>query len=193
MSIETRRIPRCLGLVMLLALSQPVAADTIRVLFDARHGQTAGAADWIVDADTSDQYWDTFRCRPGGNHHSGQRFPSPPQADITLDTSETVWDGGISAWAVALAKDALNPERGRDWQIEQYPWDGPEFSYGDAANPQDLSNYDVLLLVEPNVLFTAPEQDAIRQFVWNGGGLFMVADHETSDRNCSGGAGGIAR
>lgn len=180
---------RWMTVALLLFMSQPLAAETLRVLFDARHGQTAGAADWIVDADTSDQYWDTFRCEPGGTHHSGQRFPTPPQADIRLDTPETIWDGAISAWAVALAKDSLNPERGRDWQIEQYPWDGPGFTYGDPSNPQDLSRYHLLMLVEPNVLFTDDEQDAIRQFVWNGGGLFMVADHETSDRNCSGGAG----
>jgi len=180
---------RCTALFVLFVLSQSLAAETLRVLFDGRHGQTAGSADWIVDADASDQYWDTFRCEQGGNHHSAQRFPTPPQEDVRLDTPETFWSGGISAWALALAKDSLRPERGRSWRIEQYPWDAPGFSFGDPTNPQDLSGYDVLMLVEPNVLFTDDEQDAIRQFVWNGGGLFMVADHETSDRNCSGGAG----
>ncbi len=180
---------RWIVLVCLLAVGRFVSAEPIRLLFDARHGQTAGAADWIVDADSSELYWDTFRCQPGTYHHSAQRVPTPAQELIALDTPETIWDGGISAWGVALVKDSLRPERGRDWRIEQYPWDAPHFTYADPSNPQDLSGYDVLILVEPNVLFTDEEADAIRQFVWNGGGLFMVADHETSDRNCSGRAG----
>ncbi len=176
-----------LVLVAAAALAAPPAAAQ-RVLFDARHGQTAGNADWIVDADSSLQEWLNFRCVSRSFHHSGQRFPTPPQATLGPDSPETVWDGGISGWAVDLVKDALRPERGRDWTIEQYAWDAPEFTFGDATNPQDLANYDVLILCEPNVLFTDAEAQAIREFVAAGGGLFLCADHETSDRNCSGGA-----
>ncbi len=158
-----------------------------KVLFDGRHGETAGNADWIVDADTSLQYWDTYTCAPGYYNHSAQQIPTPPQSGITLATPETYWDGGISAWAMDLVHDSLDPGRNRTWEIEQYPWDAPPFTFGDAGNPQDLSNYDVLILCEPNVAFTPGEITAILDFVWNGGGLFMVADHETSDRNCSGG------
>lgn len=167
--------------------ARPGAAQ--RVLFDASHGQTAGNADWIVDADSSQQPWKDFRCGPGGKHHSAQRFPTPPQETLSADSPETVWSGGISAWAVDLVRDALDPARDRDWQIEQYPWDATPFTFGDPDNVQDLSNYDVLVLCEPNVLFTDAEAQAIREFVANGGGLFLVADHETSDRNCSGGPG----
>ena len=178
---------RYLAPVVLLAALTAVPADGQRVLFDARHGETAGNADWIIDADSSQQEWLDFRCQRRSRHHSAQRFPTPPQSEISLGTAETFWDGGISAWAVDLVKDALDPQRGRDWQIEQYPWNAPEMTYGDPQNAQDLSNYDVLILCEPNVLFTEAEAQAIREFVWNGGGLFLVADHETSDRNCSGG------
>lgn len=175
------------ALVALAAALAPPPAASQRVLFDARHGQTAGNADWIVDADSSELVFLDFRCRRTSRHHSGQRFPTPPQASIGPDTPETVWDGGISAWAVALAKDALDPARGRDWTIEQYPWDAPEMTFGDPTNPQDLANYDVLVLCEPNLLFTDAEAQAVREFVASGGGLFLCADHETSDRNCSGG------
>jgi len=168
-----------------IALAAPAKAQ--RVLFDARHGQTAGNADWIVDADSSQQVWLDFRCSSTSHHHSAQRFPTPPQSEITPSTDETFWSGGISAWAVALAKDALTPGRGRTWEIEQYPWDAPELTFGDPSNPQDLAAYDVLVLCEPNVAFSAAEEQAVREFVWNGGGLFLCADHETSDRNCSGG------
>lgn len=181
-----RKLFCCVFLVALIAV--PIHAQ--RVLFDARHGQTAGAADWIVDAETAELVFLDFQCRQSNlRHQSGQRFPVPPQETITLQTPETVWSGGISAWAVDLVKDALDPERGRDWRIEQYAWNAPEMSFGNPANPQDLSNYDVLILCEPNHLFTDAEAEAIREFVWNGGGLFMIADHETSDRDCSGGPG----
>ena len=181
------RLPRFAHLLVAALLLAPAPAAAQRVLFDARHGQTAGAADWVVDADSSEQVWLNFRCTAPSRHHSGQRFPTPPQSEIGPQTSETFWDGGISAWAVALAKDALTPGRGRSWRIEQYAWDAPEFTFGDPTNPQDLSGYDVLVLCEPNVLFTDAEAQAVREFVASGGGLFLCADHETSDRNCSGG------
>lgn len=172
-------------LAAFLQAATPAAGQ--RVLFDARHGQTAGKADWIVDADSSEQVWLNFRCTSRSHHHSAQRIPTPPQSTIGPDTPETVWEGGISAWAVDLAKDALRSERGRDWTIEQYPWDAPEMTFGDPTNPQDLAGYDVVILCEPNLLFTDAEAQAIREFVASGGGLFLCADHETSDRNCSGG------
>jgi hypothetical protein len=54
------------------------------------------------------------------------------------------------------------------------------------GNPQDLSHYDVYILVEPQNPFTASEKSAILAYVAAGGGLFLVADHETSDRDCDG-------
>ncbi|HKI05334.1 MAG TPA: fibronectin type III domain-containing protein [Thermoanaerobaculia bacterium] len=184
---------RRLILLAMLGLGLVVAAPAMaqKVLFDARHGETAGEADWIVDADTSQLTFLTFQCRTNSNrHHSGQRFPTPPQSQIQQGTPETFWEGGISAWAMALAKDALNPVRGRNWQIEQYAWDGPAMTFGNAGNPQDLSNYDVLILAEPNSPYSASEAQAIVKFVEEGGGLFLIADHETSDRDCSGGPNG---
>ena len=183
--LHTRPLPLALAATLALLAASPALAQ--RVLFDARHAQTAGSADWIVDADSSLQVWSDFRCRTTGHHHSPQRFPTPPQSEIGPGTPETFWDGGISAWAVALAKDALDPGRGRDWVIEQYPWDAPEMTFGDTTEAQDLANYDVLILCEPNLLFTDAEAQAVREFVAAGGGLFLCADHETSDRNCSGG------
>lgn len=156
----------------------------LRILFDGSHGQTAGAADWIVDADSSELVFQTFTCRPGPRQHSAQRFPTPPQSEVTAATRETFWDGGLSAWGIALAKDALKPGRPR-WQIEQYAWDAGEMTFGDRRNPQDLSHYAVLVLAESNTPFSDGEIEAIRRFVHEGGGLFLIADHETSDRDCT--------
>ena len=63
---------------------------------------------------------------------------------------------------------------------------GYAISYGDSTNPQDLKNYDVYIVDEPNVPFTAAEKTAIVQFVQNGGGLFMISDHAGADRNNDG-------
>ena len=69
--------------------------------------------------------------------------------------------------------------------VETLP-SGTQITYGNPGNVQDLSNYDVYVVVEPNILFTAAEKTAIVNFVKNGGGLMMVADHGVSDRNNDG-------
>ncbi len=55
-------------------------------------------------------------------------------------------------------------------------------SYGNSANPRDLSNYDVFVVPEPDTVFTTAESTAIFPFVAEGGGLIAVADHINSDR-----------
>ncbi len=105
---------------------------------------------------------------------------------VTVATSETYWTGALSAWGVALAK-LLNsgaislPGNG----IETLPV-GAAITYGNGAKAQDLSNYQVYIVCEPNIKFTDTEKTAILTFVNNGGALFMVADHNGSDRNSDG-------
>ena len=69
--------------------------------------------------------------------------------------------------------------------VESLPSSG-SITYGNSSNAQDLSNYDVFVVDEPNIVFTAAEKTAIIQFVNNGGGLMMIADHTISDRNNDG-------
>jgi len=57
---------------------------------------------------------------------------------------------------------------------------GTAITYSYTSNPQDLSNYDVYMLIEPNRLFTAAEKTAIMNYVSNGGGVMLVADHTTA-------------
>jgi hypothetical protein len=52
---------------------------------------------------------------------------------------------------------------------------GKAITYGNTSNPQDLSNYDVYIIVEPNIKYTTAEKTAILSFVQNGGGLFMIS------------------
>jgi hypothetical protein len=89
---------------------------------------------------------------------------------------ETDWTGGISAWGVALQRTGRYSLKTNTGSI----------TYGNGGNPLDLSHFNALILPEPNDLFTAAEKTAILNFVRNGGGLIMVADHDGSDRNGDG-------
>ena len=132
-----------------------------KFLFDATKAETAGNADWVIDQDNS----------------TPQRIPTPLQATITAGTAETYWTGAISAWGIALAKQGHT--------VETLPSSG-SITYGNASNTQDLSRYDVFIIDEPNIRFTASEKTAILNFISNGGGLFMISDHNISDRNNDG-------
>ena len=128
-----------------------------KFLFDASKGETAGNADWILD-------WDK----------SPQRFPTPTH--ITASTPENYWNGALSAWGIALVKLGHT--------VESLPSSG-SITYGEN-NEQDLKNYGVFVVDEPNIKFTDTEKTAILNFVKNGGGLFMISDHTGSDRNHDG-------
>ncbi|WP_143310555.1 hydrolase [Chitinophaga vietnamensis] len=132
-----------------------------RFLFDATKAETAGNADWVIDED----------------NNIPQRFPTPAQSMVTASTPETYWTGALSSWGIALVKGGHT--------VETLPAGGA-ITYGNASNPQDLSNYDVFVVDEPNILFTAAEKTAILNFVSHGGGLFMISDHTISDRNNDG-------
>jgi len=139
----------------------PAALTTTpkKFLFDATKAETAGNADWVLDADTSPQ-----------------RFPTPLQSNITATTPETYWKGGISSWGIALVKLGHT--------VETLP-SGTAITYG-GTGAQDLKNYDVYVVDEPNIKFTTAEKTALINFVKNGGGLFMISDHTVSDRNNDG-------
>ena len=130
-----------------------------KFLFDASKGETAGNADWILD-------WDK----------SAQRYPTPNQSTITASTPENYWNGALSAWGIALVKLGHT--------VESLP-SKSAITYGEN-NPQDLKNYAVFIVDEPNIKFNDPEKTAILNFVKNGGGLFMISDHTGSDRNHDG-------
>ena len=133
-----------------------------RFLFDATKAQTAGNADWVICENSSG---------------TPIRFPNPLQSTVTATTPENYWRGGISAWGIALAKEGHSVETLAP---------GAAITYGSTTNAQDLSNYDVYVVDEPNTLFTTAQKTAIINFVKNGGGLFMIANHNGSDRNNDG-------
>lgn len=150
----------------------------IKILFDATKAETAGNADWIIDADLFNIGYSAGPANVGsGNEANAQRIPTPAQSGITATTSETYWKGGLSYWAVDCVK--------KGYQVETLPYNG-SITYGNTTNTQDLSNYKIFVVVEPNIVFSTAEKTALINFVQNGGSLFMVSDHTVSDRNNDG-------
>jgi hypothetical protein len=118
------------------------------VLFDAAHKNVAGNADWIVDT----------------------HYPDPQPSN---PTSETSWNGGISAWGFDLYAS------GR-YAIHQLP-PGTALTWS-GGGTGDLHNYDVFITVEPEANFSALEQEALWSFVQAGRGVVLVSDHSGASR-----------
>lgn len=97
-------------------------------------------------------------------------WPSVPQ-------KEDDWSGAMSSFGKSLF------DTGRFTVETLRP--SSRFGYGDGSE-QDLKNYDVLVVPEPSSRFTPEESKAVVDFVRNGGGLLMVADHSESDRDGNG-------
>ena len=150
-----------------------------KVLFDATKAEMCANADWVIDADTYNIGTGStgLMVVGSGSEANPGRYPTPAASGITASTSETYWKGALSAWAVSLVKLGFS--------VETLPVTG-RITYGDSTNAQDLSNYGIYIVTEPNIKFTTAEKQAIIRFVDAGGGLFMIADHSGADRNSDG-------
>src|SRR6267143_3546518 len=126
-------MPFLSGVMLLVFLAIPVAAQQKTILFDAAHAQTAGNADWTLDEDVCG---------------TAQRLPTPDQSGITSSTAETYWSGAFSAMGVELVK--------KGFHVESLPV-GARISYGDGTNVQDLSHYNIFVMPEPNIALTSTE------------------------------------
>lgn len=135
-------------------------ASAIKILFDNTKGEQSGNADWVIS-----------------NATKPTQIPTPAQSGITSTTAGTYWVGAISSWGVDCVKQG--------YTVETLPSSG-QITYGSSSNTQDLSKYQVFVVCEPNKVFSATEKIAILNFVKNGGGLFMVSDHNISDRDGDG-------
>ncbi|MEU0966771.1 hydrolase [Streptomyces sp. NPDC005917] len=98
-----------------------------------------------------------------------------PLSQNSSPSSETDWTGALSSWGVGLQKTG-------GYSLKTAT---SALTYG-GSSTTDLSNFNALVLPEPNTLFTSAEKTAIMNFVKNGGGLFMVSDHTGADRNNDG-------
>ncbi|MGZ3901080.1 MAG: T9SS type A sorting domain-containing protein [Bacteroidia bacterium] len=157
-----------------------LANAQVKILFDATKAETAGNADWVIDADLHNMNWNPtacVNCGSGATNSNPSQYPTPSQAGITASTAESYWTGALSNWGVDCAK--------KGYTVETLPYNVP-ITYDVTSNPQDLSHYKVYIVDEPNILFTTSEKNAIMNFVKNGGSLFMISDHDQSDRNFDG-------
>jgi len=135
-----------------------------KILFDNTKNEQAGNADWVIDGDSR---YPT----PAQSGISGNPLPNP-----TGDT-DTYWSGALSMWGIEMVKQGFI--------VETLPSSG-NITYGNGSNSQDLSNYDIFVLCEPNNPFSSSEKTAMMNFVSDGGGLFMIADHDIADRDGDG-------
>lgn len=165
-----------LALCLFVSLS---STAQIKVLFDATKAQMAGNADWVVDSDLFNIGTGTGGVmRTGsGNEANPQRIPTAAQSGITTTTAETYWKGALSNWGIDLVR--------KGYTVETLPYNG-QITYGVTTNAQDLANYKVFIVIEPNIAFTTTEKTAMMNFVRNGGGLFIGGNHAGSDRNSDG-------
>ncbi len=154
----------------------------IKILWDGTKAETCGTtADWCIDADLHNLDWNPDATTGSGgsyDHSNPQQYPTPTQTAVTSSTAETYWEGALSYWAI----DCVNKGY---WVESLSPLTG-QITYGSTTNAQDLSNYNVFVVDEPNIRFTQTEIKAIMQFIENGGSLFAISDHTGSDRNNDG-------
>ena len=95
-------------------------------------------------------------------------YPSKP-------ASETDWHGTLSSWG----KDLIDSGR----YVLETLIQNREFSYQKIGAIQDLSQYHVVISVEPSSKYTLEESQALYQYVQSGGGLILFADHKGADRD----------
>jgi hypothetical protein len=100
-----------------------------------------------------------------------------PTAQNASPTTERSWTGAISAWGVAL-------QRTGQYSLSTLA-PGNRITFG-GTGAQDLANFDVFVMPEPNAPLSAAEKTAIMRFIQAGGGFFLIVDHTGSDRNSDG-------
>ncbi|WP_129408219.1 hypothetical protein [Marinitoga lauensis] len=99
----------------------------------------------------------------------------------TAGNADWTIHGGFSDFANDLknfgaeVKEWGNDETGSNQRDDDFP-----ISY------DILKKYDVYVIPEPNIPFTKEEQEAIIQYIEDGGNVFFIADHIGADRNNDG-------
>jgi hypothetical protein len=170
---STRARRRLTGALALLGALMTGAA--------VQSGATATAAPAAPAAVTATHHvlFDNTKAETAGNADwiISTSQPDPLGQDST-PSAETDWTGALSSWGVAL-------QRAGGYSLDTLP-SGHTITYGNTADPLDLSHFETFVLPEPNVLFSSAEKAAIMHFVQNGGGLFLISDHNGSDRNNDG-------
>ncbi|MBP1974637.1 Ig domain protein group 2 domain protein [Cohnella thailandensis] len=86
----------------------------------------------------------------------------------TAGAADWVIDGGFSDFGNALAAEGYYVK---------------ELRKSTPITLSDLQDYDVFVIPEANIPYKTSEQEAMLDYVENGGSLFFIADHYNADRN----------
>ncbi|WP_423805270.1 chitinase N-terminal domain-containing protein [Paenibacillus illinoisensis] len=102
------------------------------------------------------------------NENAGKKVLFDNTHAQTAGAADWVIDGGFSDFGNALANDG--------YYVKELRKTTP-FTY------DDLKEYNVFVIAEPNVPFKTSEQAAMKEYVENGGSIFFIGDHYNADRN----------
>ncbi|GAA0287512.1 DNA/RNA endonuclease YhcR with UshA esterase domain [Gracilibacillus halotolerans] len=86
----------------------------------------------------------------------------------TAGQADWVIDGAFSDFAEAIADNG---------------YEVVEFRKNSPMTLEDLEPYDVFVIPEANIPFKTTEQEAMIDYVENGGSIFFISDHYNADRN----------
>lgn len=102
------------------------------------------------------------------NENAGKKVLFDNTHGQTAGSADWVIDGGFSDFANGLANNGFYVK---------------ELRKSTPITYDDLKDYQVFVIGEANIPYKQSEQDAMLQYVNNGGSIFFVADHYNADRN----------
>lgn len=102
------------------------------------------------------------------NENAGKKVLFDNTHAQTAGAADWVIDGGFSDFANALADNGYYVK---------------ELRKSTSLTYDDLKDYDVFVVAEPNIPFKQSEQAAMLQYVEAGGSIFFIGDHYNADRN----------
>ncbi|UQZ36924.1 endonuclease [Paenibacillus sp. PK3_47] len=102
------------------------------------------------------------------NEHAGQKILFDNTHEQTAGAADWVINGAFSDFGNALAQEGYYVK---------------ELRKTTPITLSDLADYDVFIVAEANNPYKASEQQAMADYVENGGSIFFIGDHYNADRN----------
>lgn len=102
------------------------------------------------------------------NQNNGKKVLFDNTHGQTAGTADWVIDGGFSDFGNGISKNGYFVK---------------ELRQSTPITYENLKDYNVFIVPEANIPYKKSEQDAMLQYVKNGGSIFFIADHYNADRN----------
>lgn len=157
----------------------------------------------LVNAETVKPYtWNNIipvKSPAKGQKNNGKVVLFDNTHDNCASSADWVIDGGFSDFADALVKEGYTVkeyrgvDKNHDGAIRFYDDRNlPKSEEGTSADKNEavitydgIKNADVFVTAESNRPMRESEEDALKRFVADGKGVYFIADHYDSDRNCN--------